>query len=102
MHAVVRTYNGHGAVAFFDLLESRKAEVESIIRKVPGFISYELIRTGVGGVAITICDSAEGTRASIAAARDWIRDNAGQIRLDPPIVSEGDVMLHLAADAAPA
>jgi len=99
MHAVVRTYNGHGAVAFFDLLEARRAEVEAIIRKVPGFVSYDLIRTGVGGVSVTVCETAEGTRASVVAARDWVRDNAGQIRLDPPVVSEGEVMLHLAGGA---
>jgi len=28
MHAVVRTYPGHGARALFDMLEERKAEVE--------------------------------------------------------------------------
>ena len=37
MHAVVRTYSGQGARALFDILEERKAEVESMIRSVLGF-----------------------------------------------------------------
>lgn len=97
MHAVVRTYNGHGAVALFDLLDSRRAEIEAMIRKVPGLVSYDLIRTGVGGVSVTLCEGREGTAASVDLARDWIKAHAGQIRLDPPVVSEGEVMIQIAA-----
>ncbi|MCL5777142.1 hypothetical protein M1105_09100 [Limibaculum sp. FT325] len=97
MHAVVRTYNGHGAVALFDLLDSRRAEIEALIRKVPGLVSYEMIRTRVGGVSVTLCESKEGTDASVDVARDWIKANAGHLRVDPPMVSEGEVMVQIAA-----
>ena len=46
MHAVIRTYSGHGAKELFDLLEKRKAEVDSLIRPIKGFVSYSLVRTG--------------------------------------------------------
>jgi hypothetical protein len=48
MHAVVRNYSGAGAKQLFDLLEQRKVEVESVIRKVPGLVSYTLVRSGDG------------------------------------------------------
>ncbi len=49
MHAVVRTYSGQGAKELFDLIEQRKAEVESLIRSVSGFHAYTLFRTDDGG-----------------------------------------------------
>ena len=100
MHAVIRTYNAHGATELFKLLDSRRDEIETMMRRVPGFVSYELIRTRLGGVSVTVCESQEGTHASVEVARDWIKANAPQIRLDPPIVSEGEVMIHAAAPAA--
>ena len=48
MHAVVRNYSGAGAKQLFDLLEERKADVEAVIRKVPGLVSYTMLRSGDG------------------------------------------------------
>ena len=42
MYAVVRTYSGAGAKELFNLLEQRKADVEAVMRAVPGLV--ELIR----------------------------------------------------------
>ena len=94
MHAVVRTYSGQGADALFNLLERRKAEVESVIRAVSGFQSYTLIRTDDGGVTVTVCQDKAGTDESLQVARDWIQQNAEDLA-GPPSVSEGSVVLHL-------
>ena len=94
MYAVVRTYSGQGAKELFDLLERRKAEVESVIRAVSGFQSYTLIRTGDGGVTVTVCQDKAGTDESLQVARDWIQRNALSLGVSPPIVSEGPAVLH--------
>jgi len=94
MYAVVRTYSGPGADALFNLLERRKAEVESVMRSVSGFRSYTLIRTDEGGVAVTVCKDKAGTDESVQVARDWIQQNAEDLA-GPPSVSEGSVVLHL-------
>jgi hypothetical protein len=47
MYAVVRNYSGAGATKLFDLLEQRKADVEAVIRKVPGLTSYTLLRVAM-------------------------------------------------------
>lgn len=94
MYAVVRTYSGPGADALFNLLERRKAEVESVMRAVSGFQSYTLIRTDDGGVAVTVCQDKAGTDESVQVARDWIQQNAEDLA-GPPSVSEGSVILHL-------
>ena len=95
MYAVVRTYSGQGANSLFNLLEQRKADVESVIRGVSGFQSYTLIRTDDGGVTVTVCQDKAGTDESMRVARDWIQKNAEDLGVSPPSVSEGWVVLHL-------
>lgn len=95
MYAVIRNYSGAGAKELFGLLEERKAEVESIIRAVSGFVSYSLVRTDGGGVTVTVCNDKAGADESIQVARDWIKSNASHLGVDPPAISEGQVALHL-------
>jgi restriction endonuclease Mrr len=95
MHAVVRTYSGKGANELFDVLEKRKADVESLIRAVKGFVSYSLIRTADGGVSVTVCRDKTGTDESLQKAKDWIKDNASNTGAGAPAVSEGAVVLQL-------
>ena len=94
MHAVMRSYSGKGAKELFDLLDTRKTEVEAMLRKVKGFKSYTLMRSADGGVSVTICNDKAGTDESLAIARDWIAKNAGGTGVSPPMVSEGAVIIH--------
>ena len=95
MYAVVRSYSGAGASELFDLLDQRKAEVESLIRSVSGFVSYSIVRMQGGGFTVTICESKTGTDESMELARNWIFENAPDLGLGPPTVTEGLVSLHL-------
>ena len=95
MHAVVRTYSGQGAKELFELLEQRKAEVEDLIRSVSGFQAYTLMRTDDGGGTGTVCEDKAGTDQSLQLARDWIQQNASDLGTNPPVVSEGSVILQL-------
>jgi restriction endonuclease Mrr len=95
MHAVIRTYSGQGAKELFDLLEERRSDVESLIRTVKGFVSYSLIRTGDGGITITVCQDKAGTDDSVQKAKEWVGQNASNIGASAPKVSDGPVILHL-------
>lgn len=95
MHAVIRTYSGEGAKELFDLLEKRKSDVESLMRSVKGFVSYSLIRTGEGGVSVTVCQDKTGTDESVQKAKDWIEQNGSSIGASAPKVSEGPAILQL-------
>ena len=95
MYAVVRNYSGQGAKELFDLVEQRKSEVETIIRSVTGFVSYTLLRSEDGGVTVTVCQDKTGTDESMRVAKEWIQENASDIGLSPPSVSEGSVVLQL-------
>ena len=95
MHAVVRTYSGKGAKELFDVLEKRKTDVEKIIRSVKGFVSYSLIRTADGGVAVTVCNDKAGTDESLQKARDFVNETASNTGVGTPAVSEGSIILQL-------
>lgn len=95
MHAVVRSYSGQGAKDLFDLLEKRTDDLRSIISSAPGFVSYTLMRAGNGGVSVTVCRDKEGTDDSSQKARKWIQENASNLKVSPPSVQEGAVLLTL-------
>lgn len=95
MYAVVRTYSGKGAKELFDVLESHKADVESVIRPVKGFVSYLLARTGDGGFTVTVCQDKAGTDESVRAAREWVAKNAANTGAGAPQISEGPVIVQL-------
>ena len=95
MHAVVRNYSGAGAKQLFDLLEQRKAEVEAVIRKVPGLVSYTMLRNGDGGISVTVCKDKAGADESLKVAREWIQKNASNIHASPPAVLEGSVIVQI-------
>ena len=95
MYAVVRNYSGAGAKKLFDLLEQRTADVEALIREVPGLTSYTLLRSGDGGLSVTVCQDKAGADESLKVARDWIQKNAGSTGASPPAVTEGSVILQI-------
>ena len=95
MHTVIRSYEGSGAIALFDLLEERKEEVGSLIRTVTGFVSYSLVRTADGGVSVTVCQDKAGTGESRQIAREWIQEHGSDLDLSLPTVTEGSNILQL-------
>lgn len=90
-----RSYSGQGAKQLFDFLEEKKAEVEKVIRGVPGLRSHTLMRTADGGVSVTVCDDEAGADASVEIGGAWIKANAGNTGAAPPKVAEGTAILQL-------
>ena len=93
MHAVVRTYSGQGAAELFDLLGQREEDVRALLSGVSGFISYAAVRTGDGGVTVTVCDDKAGTDESSRRAAGWVKENIGATT-NPPAITQGDAVLH--------
>ena len=94
MHAVIRTYSGEGAKELFDLLEQRKADVESLIRSVKGFVGYSLIRNRRGwrlGHGL----SGQGGHGRECAKSQGLDQNAPDIRASAPKVLRGPAILQL-------
>ncbi|MHC8340043.1 hypothetical protein [Pseudomonas sp. HLT2-19-2] len=95
MHAVIRTYSGAGAKQLFDILEEHKSDVEAALRKVSGLVSYTLLPNGDGGMSVTVCTDKAGTDESSKVARDWIQKNASNVHANPPVVTEGEVIVQI-------
>ncbi|MNQ78769.1 hypothetical protein D3C85_936910 [compost metagenome] len=95
MYAVIRTYLGTGAKQLFELLEERSVDIEATLRTVPGLVSYTLLNTGDGGTSITVCMDKAGSDASLKVAREWIQKNTSHIHANPPIVTEGPVIVQI-------
>ena len=94
MYAVVRTYSGPGAKELFDLLEKRKAE-GAVIRSVPGLVSYTLVRSQEGGMAVTVCEDKAGTDESTRLAKEWIQEHASELGPELPTVEVGSVLVQI-------
>ncbi len=92
MHMVTRTYSGAGAKELFDLLEQRKGDVKVVIGAVHGIKSYAMARTPGGGQTVTICNDKAGTDESVKVAAAWIRRNAPNLKVEPPVIVEGEVI----------
>src|SRR4051812_14640565 len=97
MHGTVRYYAGPGGKELFDVLAANKGEIENLIKGVPGFVSYVLIRSSDGGCSVTVCNDKAGCDESTRIAGQWIRDNGSGLKTPPPaaMVSEGEVLVKL-------
>jgi hypothetical protein len=96
MYAVIRTYSGQGASELFDLLGQREDDVHALISGVPGFVSYAALRSGDGGMTVTVCDDKTGTDESSRRAAGWVKDNLS-VTADPPSITEGNTVLQFLA-----
>jgi hypothetical protein len=93
MYAVVRTYSGQGAPELLDLLGQREEDVKALISGVPGFVNYAAVRSGDGGVTVTVCQDKAGTDESSRRAAEWVRENVSATA-DPPVITEGNTVLQ--------
>ena len=95
MYGVMRSYSGEGAKKLAALLEERKAEVEKVIRGVPGLITWGLMKTPDGCTTFTLCQDKAGADQSVTVARDWIKQNASGINAAAPTITEGPVSMRI-------
>jgi hypothetical protein len=96
MYAVVRTYSGQGAAELFDLLGQREEDVRALISGVPGFVNYAAVRSGDGGVTVTVCEDQAGTDESSRRAAQWVAENVS-VTADPPAMTEGSTVLQFSS-----
>jgi hypothetical protein len=90
---LVRTYSGEGASELLDLLGQREDDVKALISGVPGFVNYAAVRSGDGGVTVTVCEDKAGTDESSRRAAEWVKENVTATGT-PPAISEGNTVLH--------
>jgi hypothetical protein len=96
MYATLRQYPSITPAAF-DALMGRKADIEALIRKVPGFVQYDLLRTRDGMTTLTICTDQAGAETSNSQVATWIGQNLPTMQATPPVITGGEDVLHFTA-----
>jgi hypothetical protein len=94
MYAVLRRYADR---AVLEAIAARQADVEAVLRGVPGFVAYYALRSGEGGVTVTLCQDQAGTAESTRRAAAWVRENVSAAAGSPPEVTEGEVFIDFSA-----
>jgi hypothetical protein len=84
----------HPNTELANILVQHKDEIEKLIRGVPGFISWTLIKTGDTCMTATICRDKAGCDRSVTVAREWLGKNAPNT-LGTMQVQEGEVLLRV-------
>jgi hypothetical protein len=95
MYASIRRYSGADP-RLWDQLQQHRASLEAAFRRVPGFRSWYLVRTGSDGLTtVTLCDDQAGAEESVRTAANWIRENIPDLISGQPEVSTGEVPLQI-------
>jgi hypothetical protein len=76
-----------------DLLGQREEDVQALIGGVPGFVNYAAVRSGDGGVTMTVCADKAGADESSRRAAQWVKENLGTTT-GAPAITEGDTVLQ--------
>ena len=87
MHVVIRRYPNHEVA---NQILKNKGEVEQLIRQVPGFISWSLVKLGDACVTATTCQDKAGCDRSVQVAREWVSKSVPNA--PAPKVEEGEVV----------
>ena len=97
MYATIRIYTAAPDLA--DQLAARVGEVEELISSVPGFQAYYLLRTDGGCTTISVFDNPSGAEESSRRAAEYLREHAGEIQSNPPVITTGEVIVSFGATA---
>lgn len=95
MHMVIRTYSGQSGRQLAELLVEHRGEVETLLRGVPGLVSYTAAVTPDGGVTVTVCKDKAGTDESSRVAREWVARRGGGLHIALPVLVEGEAVIQL-------
>lgn len=96
MFAICNVYTGEGAGALYDRLFEASDEIESLMRAIPGFVSYTMARTEDGGYSLVVVENQSDLPQVGEKAGAFIRGVAAELgTVDPPVSHVGPVGLHI-------
>ena len=93
-YVVIRHYKDSSKL--IDELAQRSDEVESLIRGVPGFVAYNLVRSESGGFSVSVYEDRAGAEQSVVAAREYVQQTLPGLA-GPPQVIEGEALISFMA-----
>lgn len=94
MYSVIRRYQGD-PTALAELARRIGESAHDRIATIPGFVAYA---AGVDGKGVFITfgtyDDQAGASESTRRAAAWVRENASDLQINPPTVTEGETRLR--------
>ena len=93
MYTSIRRYTAPDP-RFWERIQQQRAGLEVPFRRVQGFRSWYLVRTGDGLTTVTLCDDRAGAEESVRVAATWIRENLAGLITGQPEDSNGEVALR--------
>ena len=96
MFATVRRYEGIDASHKDELTKKVGESLAPRLSELPGFSGYFLIDTGNGVMSsVGLFETSNQANESTRVASDWVRDEKlDRILKTPPMVTEGEVIVH--------
>ena len=94
MYASIRRYTSADP-RFWEQIQQQRSSLEAAFRRVQGFQSWYLVRTGDGLTTVTLCDDQAGAEESVRTAANWIRETIPNMISGQPEVSNGEVALQV-------
>jgi hypothetical protein len=96
MFATVKRYEGIDVSKKDELTKKFGETLAPRLSKLPGFSGYFLIDTGEGVMSsIGLFDTSTQANESTRVASEWVRDEKLETILrNPPVVTDGEVIVH--------
>jgi hypothetical protein len=93
MYVTLRQYTGI-TPGDFDCLISRSNELELLMREVPGFVQYRLVRTAKGITSVAVFQDRVGAEVANFTMAAWIEVTLPALLAKVPVTTGGEQVLH--------
>jgi hypothetical protein len=95
MHAMIHVYPRMAGQA--GRFAVHRAELERMMRDVPGLVSYHLLETAEGVAAMVVCRDRAGCDACAERAARWMDQRLPDLAGREPLVVSGEVIAEAAS-----
>ncbi len=93
MYASIRRYVVH-AGSIDEIARQVNKGFLPIIRDIPGFVAYYVVDARHGtGISFSIFEDQAGAERSVAASREYVKENLASLFPNPPEIMDGEVLV---------
>jgi hypothetical protein len=78
-----------------DELVKKQDDLKAAIQPVPGFYSYNVLKTNDGAISMTVCENRAGVEESNRVEATWLKDKLPTFTTRPPEIWTGELRIHL-------
>lgn len=78
----------------------RQDDIKSVLRPVPGFHAYYLLKTNDGAISMTVCESQAGVDESNRVTEAWLKDKLPTFASRVPEITTGVLRIQLGEQLA--